>query len=99
MSSSVQRLSGTTFGTLNIIQKSMFIFTTTGAATATLPDGFEGQIVYLLLAVDGGDLVVSGDFETGSTSTFADAKDALQLLYTSTFGWQTISNQGTVVFA
>ncbi len=99
MSSSVQRLSGTTFGSLNILTKNMFIFTTTGAATATLGDGYEGQIVYLLLAVDGGDLVVTSDFETGTTATFADAKDALQLLYTSTFGWQTISNQGTVVFA
>ena len=95
----VSRRSGTTFGNLNILQNDFFIITTTGAATATLPNGYEGQRIYILLVVDGGDLVVTGDFETGTTATFADAKDALELLWISDFGWQTISNQGVVTFA
>lgn len=95
----VTRLTGTALGSLNIIQNDFFIITTTGAATATLPNGYEGQRIYILLVVDGGDLVITGDFETGTTATFADAKDALELLWISDFGWQTISNQGLVVFA
>jgi hypothetical protein len=95
----VSRLSGTTFGNLNILQNDYFIVTTTGAATATLPNGYEGQKIYILLVVDGGNLVVSGDFETGTTATFADAKDAVELLWISDFGWMTISNQGIVAFA
>ena len=98
-STRVSRLSGTTFGNLNIVQNDFFIITTTGAATATLPNGYEGQRIYILLVVDGGDLVVTGDFETGTAATFADAKDALELLWISDFGWQTISNQGIVTFA
>ena len=49
----VQRLSGTALGSLNIVQYTDFIITTTGACTATLPNGYEGQVVYILLAVDG----------------------------------------------
>lgn len=98
-STRVKRMSGTALGTLNIVQNDFFIITTTGAATATLPNGYEGQRIYILLAVDGGDLVVTGDFETGTTATFADAKDALELLWIADFGWQTVSNQGVVVFA
>lgn len=99
MSTRTARLSGTAFGSLDIVGNDFFIITTTGAATATLPSSFEGHRIYLLLAVDGGDLVITGDFETGTVATFSDIKDALELLYTSTFGWQTISNQGTVVFS
>lgn len=98
MSVTAQRLSGTTLGSLNTIQYSDFIITTTGAATATLPNGYEGQVVYILLAVDGGNLVLTGDFETGTSATFAAAKDALTLKWIANFGWMTISNQGTVVF-
>lgn len=99
MSVTAKRLSGTALGSLNITQYSDFIITTTGAATATLPNGYEGQEVYILLAVDGGDLVVSGDYETGTTATFADVKDSITLKWIANFGWMTISNQGTVVFA
>ena len=96
---SVARLSGTALGSLNIVQNNMFIISTTGACTATLPNGFEGQRIYILLAVDGGDLVVSGDFETGSSATFSDVKDAIELLFVANFGWMQISNQGVVVYA
>lgn len=92
-------LSGTTFGSLDL-RYSNFIITTTGAATATLPEGKNGQEVYILLSVDGGDLVLSANFQ-GSlvTATFADALDSLTLKWVSGQGWCTVSNQGTVVFA
>lgn len=91
-------LSGTTFGSLDM-RYTNFIITTTGAATATLPNGKNGDEVYILLHTDGGDLVVSGDFETGTGATFADAKDSVTLKWVSGLGWCTISNQGAVAFA
>ena len=91
-------LTGTTFGSLDLRYKN-FIVTTTGAATATLPNGKNGDEVYIVLVVDGGDLVVSGDFETGTGATFADAKDSLSLKWVSGLGWCTVSNQGSVAFA
>jgi hypothetical protein len=97
--SGVQRLTGTTLGSLNIVQNKLFVIETTGAATATLPDGNEGDRVYILLAVRAGDLVISGDFETGTSATMNAAKDALELLWIANLGWMTVSNQGTVIFA
>ena len=94
------RLSGTTFGSLDL-RKKFFVITTTGAATATLPAGlYDGQQVHILLLVDGGDLVVSGDFQASLVSaTFADALDALTLVWVSGNGWVTVSNVGAVAFA
>jgi len=99
----VQRLSGTALGSLNIVQYTDFIITTTGTCTATLPDGYEGHQICIILAVDGGDLVVSGNFETttgtSASATFADARDFLVLKWIANFGWLTVSNFGTVAFA
>jgi hypothetical protein len=99
MSVTTVRLSGTALGSLNITQYDTFIITTTGLCTATLPNGYEGQRIYILLAVDGGDLAITGDFEVGTTATFADARDALELMFVANFGWMTISNSGVVLFA
>lgn len=93
----VQHLSGTTFGNLNL-SKPYISITTTGAATASLPSGYDGQEIYIVLAVDGGDLVVSGSFETGATATFADAKDSVKFVWISGLGWAITSNQGAVSF-
>lgn len=98
MSSITQRLSGTTFGTLNLIQKSIFIITTTGAATCSIPDGYEGQRILLFLQTDGGDLVVSSNFVLGSTATFDAIRDSIELVYLVGLGWHVISNSA-VVFA
>lgn len=94
------RLSGTTFGSLDL-RKSFFIITTTGAATATLPSGlYDGQRIHILLLVDGGDLVVTGDFQSSLvTATFADALDAITLTWVSGNGWVTVANVGAVVLA
>ena len=97
--SGVQRLTGTSLGSLNITQNKLFIIETTGAATVTLPNGNEGDRVFILLAVRAGDLVISGDFETGTTATMNLAKDSIELLWVANFGWCTIANNGTVVFA
>jgi hypothetical protein len=91
-------LSGTIFGSLDL-RYTNFIITTTGAATATLPAGTNGQTVYILHAVDGGSLVVTGDYETGDTATFADALDSVTLKYVGGLGWCTVSNQGAVAFS
>jgi hypothetical protein len=99
MSSPVARLSGTALGSLNIIQKSIFVITTTAAATATLPDGYESQRVMLVLSVDGGDLVISGTFRLGTSATFDSAFDSVELVWISGLGWVVSNNTGAVVFA
>jgi hypothetical protein len=99
MSLPVERLSGTALGSLNIIQKSIFVITTTAACTATLPSGVEGQRVMLILSVDGGDLVITGTFSLGTTATFADVKDSVELIWISGIGWIVTNNTGAVVFA
>jgi len=95
-------LSGTTFGSLDVFRYENFVITTTGAATATLPNGaYDGQIVSIVLSVDGGDLVLAGDFQVDLVSaTFADAGDALTLRWASGHGgWTTLANVGGVVLA
>jgi hypothetical protein len=99
------RLSGTTFGTLPTKVHDIFLITTTGAATATLPNGqYEGEKIYIQLVADGGDLVVSGDFSAGLVSaTFAAAGDSLYLMWVSSStvpgGWQVLGTSGTPVLA
>lgn len=101
--SRVSRLSGTALGNLNIIQNDYFLISTTGPTTATLPNGYEGQQIYILVVsksgVLGENVVISGDFETGTSATFEQEKDSLTLLWVSNFGWMTVSNQGAVTFA
>jgi hypothetical protein len=94
------RLTGTTFGTLDL-RKKHFIFTTTGSASATLPQGlYDGHEISLLLLVDAGDLVISGDFQASLVSaTFADALDSLTLRWVSGNGWTTVVNVGAVALA
>lgn len=98
MSSPTARLSGTSLGVLNIIQKSIFVITTTGACSATLQDGYESQRILLYLLLDGGDLTVTGTFALGSTATFDAVRDAVELIWISGIGWHVISNS-SVVFA
>lgn len=94
----VTHLSGTAFGTLDITRPNISI-TTTGAATATLPSGTLGQEVFITLIVDGGDLVLTGDFTGANVSaTFADAGDSLKLIWTG-LEWEVLVNVGTVVLA
>lgn len=94
------RLTGTTFGTLDL-RKKHFIFTTTGSASVTLPAGlYDGHEVSILLLVDGGDLVLTADLQGSLVSaTFADALDSLTLRWVASTGWTVVVNVGAVALA
>jgi len=77
-------------------------FTTGGAETATLAAGTDGQVKYLAMAGDGGDMVVTvtnaGWKASGTgTITFNDIGDAVTLLYTNS-KWYAVGVNG-VTFA
>lgn len=65
--------------------------TTTGAAAMTLPDGaILGQIKKLHMTVDGGDATVTpATFDSGTTITFADVGDVIELMWlgSANGGW------------
>ena len=74
-------------------------FTTAAAETATLAAGYTGQIKTIMMAVDGGDMVVTvtnaGWKSSGTGSiTFNDIGDAVTLQYINT-KWYCIGNNGT----
>jgi len=77
-------------------------FTTAAAETATLAAGADGQVKYLAMAGDGGDMVVTvtnaGWKSSGTgTVTFNDIGDAVTLLYTNS-KWYAVGVNG-VTFA
>ena len=58
--------------------------TTTGADALTLADGAEGQHIFIVMIVDGGDgTLTPTNFGSGTTITFDDAGDTAQLLFTN----------------
>lgn len=70
---------------------------TTGAATATIADGFTGLCKRINLNTDGGDLVVTvTNLQGGTTITLNDAGDSIDLQYLNG-KWQIISNNGCVI--
>jgi hypothetical protein len=67
---------------------------------ATLADGSSaGQTTTILMTVDGGgDVVVTPTtFLNGTNMTFADAGDAVTLVWTGATGWAVVNNEGVVV--
>lgn len=73
-------------------------FSTSGAETATLAAGTNGQIKVLAMAADGGDMVITvtnAGWKTSGTGTitFNDIGDAVTLLYTNS-KWYCIGNNG-----
>jgi len=96
---SSQSQSGTgALGAVSLTTTATYI-TTTGAATATLAAGYTGQIKTIMMAVDGGDMVVTvtnaGWKSSGTGSiTFNDIGDAVTLQYINT-KWYCIGNNGT----
>ena len=75
-------------------------FTTSGAETATLAAGANGQIKHLCMAGDGGDMVVTvtnaGWKSSGSgTITFDDIGDSVTLLYVNS-KWYAVGQNGVI---
>jgi len=69
--------------------------TTTGTDALTLADGQVGQIKVIIMIVDGGDgTLTPTTLLGGSTITFADAGDAVVLLWVTTLGWVRIAQGG-----
>ena len=73
-------------------------FTTTGASTATLAAGTDGQIKTFMMVADGGDMVITvtnaGWKSSGTgTITFNDIGDGCTLQYTNS-KWYCIGNNG-----
>lgn len=57
---------------------------TTGAATATLADGVQGQSKFIVMKTDGGDMVITpANLGNGTTITLDDAGDCAQLKFTN----------------
>ena len=76
------------------------VLTTTGADAFTLADGVVGQRKRIILAVDGGDATITpATFLNGTTITFADAGDSIDLEWVTTLGWATVGSTGAPVVA
>jgi hypothetical protein len=90
---------GTALGAINLTTTATY-FSTTGAATATLAAGYNGQIKTVMMLADGGDMVVTvtnAGWKTSGTGTitFNDIGDAVTLQYINS-KWFCIGNNGTV---
>jgi len=71
------------------ITNGVVLKTTGGVEALTLANGEEGQLLKIILDVDGGDGTLTPTTTTGFTTiVFADAKDQVTLLYMdATLGW------------
>ena len=72
--------------------------TTTGAYTATLADGTNGQVKIVTMIADGGfDVTFTpSNFANGTSLTFADAGDTAVLVFTNS-NWVLVSNVGCAI--
>jgi hypothetical protein len=97
---SSQSLSGTGgLGAVSLTTTATYI-TTTGAATATLAAGVNGQIKTIMMLVDGGDMVITvtnAGWKTSGTGsiTFDTIGNAVTLQYINN-KWFCVGNNGTV---
>lgn len=70
---------------------------TTGANALTLADGEEGQRISLVMVTDGGDgTLTPANFAGGTTATFNDAGDVLELLFLDG-DWHITLNKGVTI--
>jgi len=86
-------------GAINLTTTATYFVTSGGAATATLAAGYNGQIKTVMMAADGGDLVVTvtnAGWKTSGTGTitFNDIGDAVTLQYINS-KWYCVGNNGT----
>jgi hypothetical protein len=72
--------------------------TTTGADALTLANGANGQLLTIVMVVDGGDGTLTPTTKTGYTTiTFNDVGDTVTLQYFTTLGWMLVSNVGATI--
>ena len=88
-------------GAVPITAATVQISTGAGAAALTLANGTAGQMLTLVMTVDGGgDATLTPTTKTGfSTTVFGDVGDAVVLQYFTTLGWMVVSNNGATVNA
>lgn len=93
---STQSLSGA--GAVNLTSMTTF-WTTTAADAGTLADGVAGQIKRIIMVADGGDgTLTPTNFGNGTTITFADVGDAVDLQFDGT-NWWVVGSQGAPAIA
>jgi len=91
-----QALSGA--GAINVTSGVTY-WTTTGADAGTLADGVVGQTKKIIMVVDGGDgTLTPSNFGNGTTITFADAGDAVELSFDGT-NWWVVGSHGSPAIA
>jgi hypothetical protein len=99
-------LTGRVFGTIGArsgagavpLTSSVVRLTTTGADALTLANGTNGQILTIVMVVDGGDGTLTPTTKTGfSTITFDAVGNSVTLQYFPTQGWMIVSNYGGTV--
>jgi len=90
----VQTLTGA--GAVNVTTETTLLVTT-AADALTLAAGTEGQRKIIKMKTDGGDgtLTVT-NFKDGTTITFNDINDAVELIYADA-KWQLVSNSGCTI--
>jgi hypothetical protein len=72
--------------------------TTTAADALTLANGANGQLLTIVMVVDGGDGTLTPTTKTGYTTiTFGDVGDSVTLQYFTTLGWMIVSNYGATI--
>ena len=72
--------------------------TTTGANALTLANGTDGQLLTIVMVVDGGDGTLTPTTKTGfATVAFTDVGNAVTLQYFTTLGWMIVANYGATV--
>lgn len=82
---------------IDVRSRNVRITTASGAIAASLPDGTEGQEIYLLMTTDGGSdaVITPSNFSDGSTLTFDDVGDDALLRFIGT-DWKRISGSASV---
>ena len=88
-------------GAVPVTASTVQISTGAGAAALTLANGTAGQMLTLVMTVDGGgDATLTPTTKTGFTTiVFGDVGDAVVLQYFTTLGWMVVSNNGATVNA
>ena len=92
----VQTLTGT--GAINVTDEVTLLITEAGAAAVTLADGVVGQRKIIKMKTDGGGdaTVTPANLADGTTITFDDALDTVELVFADS-NWQAVSVIGATI--